>query len=221
MQQHGEVSDLLRNRVGDDRQRGRRPNVKSAMKGRGDDDAVAEVVHAVADQDHQSRSGRRRIRGCGRLPWRRRRPPATRPRVAVAPQHQLFEEEESQQPCKERQHHALHGTVLEGMREELEETPRRATRPTAKLTSREISANEAPACRRPATTDNAPPARQRSRLRLGERARNSCGTGAHYTRAGRREVRHRACGARRESRDYRGLSQIMVAMRPLPAPSRR
>src|SRR5204863_7317660 len=56
MQQHCEVSHLLRNRMRDDRQRGCGPEREIGDESRGDDDAVAEIMDAVANQDHQPRS---------------------------------------------------------------------------------------------------------------------------------------------------------------------
>ena len=56
MHEYREIPDLLRNRVRDDRQRRCRAKREIGNERGSDHDPVAEVVHAVADDDHQSRS---------------------------------------------------------------------------------------------------------------------------------------------------------------------
>ena len=52
VQQHEEVADLLRDLVGDDRERGHHAELHVGEEGTRDDHAVGEVVERVAEDDH-------------------------------------------------------------------------------------------------------------------------------------------------------------------------
>ena len=96
------------------------PSAKVGDKRRGDDDAVTEVVHRIADEDHHSRPAvveavgvavRTRSRGIGeRFDLE----------VAVPPQDQLLEQKEQQQAGEHGDHHVLGRAELECVRQKLE-----------------------------------------------------------------------------------------------------
>jgi hypothetical protein len=89
--QHRKVTHLLRNGVGDDRQRGRRSQGKIGDERGRDNDPIAEVVDAVADHDHQAGAPAvGTVCELRRAFWRA----AVQGRgfvVAVPPQHELLE----------------------------------------------------------------------------------------------------------------------------------
>ena len=123
MHEHGEVADLLRHGMRDDRDRRRDPQRRAGQKRRGDDDAVAEIVHAGADEDHEA--GTTLVR-----PVRMQRMLVLRlfgvvlvrgVAVRVAPQNELFQREEREETREHRGHHPLGIARLERVRQELEE----------------------------------------------------------------------------------------------------
>ena len=90
----------------------------------GDHDAVAEVVHAGADQDHEPGAPLigaamhvQRVLVLGLL----RVVDVVIVAVGVAPQHELFQQEEREQADQHGDHHALRAAFLERVRQQLEE----------------------------------------------------------------------------------------------------
>ncbi len=90
----------------------------------GDHDAVAEVVHAGADQDHEPGAPLigaavqvQRVLVLGLL----RVVDVVIVSVGVTPQHELFQQEEREQADQHGDHHALRSAIFERMRQELEE----------------------------------------------------------------------------------------------------
>ena len=123
MHEHGEVADLLRHGMGDDRDRRRDPQCRAGQKGRGDDHAVAEIVHAGTDEDHEA--GTTLVR-----PVRMQRMLVLRlfgvvlvrgVAVRVAPENELFQREEREEAHEHRGHYPLGIARLERVRQELEE----------------------------------------------------------------------------------------------------
>ena len=101
MHEYGEIADLLRHRVGDDGDRRRDAELRAGEERGGDHDAVAEVVHAGADQDHESRAPLigaamqvQRVLVLGLL----RVVDVVIVPVGVTPQHEFFQQEEREQP---------------------------------------------------------------------------------------------------------------------------
>ncbi len=120
VQQHREVSDLLRNRMRDDRQRGCRAEREVGQKRGCDHDAIAEIVHAVADHDHQAGAtavAAVRMRRAGALPVLSER---LRVEVTVPPQNQFFQQKEQQQAAEHGRHHAFGRPMLERVRKQFQ-----------------------------------------------------------------------------------------------------
>jgi hypothetical protein len=106
-----------------DRDRRRHPQRRAGKERRGDDDAVAEVVDARADQDHESRAS---FVGAVRM----QRMLVLRllgfvlvlvVAVRVPPQHELLEREEGEEAGEHGSHDRRGVALLERVRQELEE----------------------------------------------------------------------------------------------------
>ena len=115
MQKNQVVADLLRNLVGDDGQCGDDTELRALEKGRGDQDAIDEIVEGVADQDQQPRAPvivRRRLRVVG----------FAMVVVEMPLQHQLLENEEHQDAEEDGCRHALRLPVLQRVWQDLQES---------------------------------------------------------------------------------------------------
>jgi hypothetical protein len=113
------VADLLRQRVRDDRDGRGEPQRGVGEERRRDHDAVAEVVDAVADQDHEPRPAlvvQRVVVLALVQPL-----VVVLVAVAVAPQHHLLEQEEREESGEHHPHDRVGAASLERMRQELEE----------------------------------------------------------------------------------------------------
>ena len=161
MDEHGEIADLLRHRVGDDCNGCRDAELRIGEKGGSDDDAVAEVMHAGADQDHEPRSTLVRaavhVQRVGVLGFFRV-VDVEIVSVGVAPQHELLQQEKGEQADQHGDHHALRSPSSSACGSNSRNTaPRRA--PTANETSREIHDGWSASVPAAAPVASTPPAR--------------------------------------------------------------
>ena len=181
MDEHGEVADLLGHGVRDDRDRRRNPQRRAGQKRRGDDHAVAEIVHAGADEDHEARAtlvdavrvqrvlvlrlvGFVLVRGVA---------------VRVPPENELLQREEREETREHRGHHPLGIARLERVRQELEEHGAKQRADGERHDARRSTIDAAPACRRRRPS--------RTRRRQARRRRSALGWSRQGSRLGARQ----------------------------------
>ena len=105
------------------------PSSRTLEKGRRDENSVHEIVESVADQDQQT--------GTSMIVGRRLRVMRfAMVVVAMAPQHQFFQHEESQDAEQDRRRHAVRIAVLERVRQDLEKS--RAEKGTDRIGNQHI-----------------------------------------------------------------------------------
>jgi hypothetical protein len=122
--EHCEIADLLRHCVSDDGNRRRDAELRAGKERGRDHDAVAKVVHAGANEDHEPRASlvcaavhMQRMRVFGFL----RIVDVVIVSVGVAPQHKLLQQEKSEKTDQHGNHYTLRAAFLERMRQQLEE----------------------------------------------------------------------------------------------------
>ena len=109
------------------------PSAAASEEGGGDDHAVAEAVHAVADQDHEARAAAVSVRVQRVVvPGLLRVLAVLGVAVRVTPQHELLQQEEREQSGEHRRHHHRRRSVLERVRQDLDERPSKRPRRTTR-----------------------------------------------------------------------------------------